>query len=247
MKNLQSALVRNFWALPVLYIVVAVFLLRHHVGYVYLAVGVLVLLAALAQHYADSVKPEVRLARWMSVFAAIGVSASFILSIEKVELLSEPAYITSCSLSPIVSCSPVIQSWQASAFGIPNSFIGIFGFTAVLSAALTIAAGAIKLTRTWWRTLIAGLIFAVGFSLWLMYQGVFDIGKLCLYCMLVWLATTALLWLTVAHGIRSGYVSLGDRFNKVLVRDVEIIMVTYLAIFILLFLRWFDYWTLVFR
>ena len=147
MNRIDTLLSRYFWVLPVVYLFVAIFLLRSQVGYVYLASGLLIALTIAAHHYGRKAKPEIRLARWLVVLAAIGITASFILSIEKIVLLTEPSRVASCSLSPVVACSPVIASWQASAFGLPNSFIGIFAYTAVFTAAMTIAAGAIKLTR----------------------------------------------------------------------------------------------------
>lgn len=241
MNFIQAKLKRYFWIIPVVYILAAVFLLRGKVQYVYIAAAALITLTAIVQQYGTS-KPDISLARWMAVLAAIGISSSFILSIEKIELLTEPNHITSCSLSPIVACSPVIASPQASAFGLPNSFIGIFAYTAVFAAAMTIAAGATKLSRVWWRTLLAGLVFGAGFASWLFYQGVFNIGKLCLYCMLVWLVTSALLWLVTAYCIQNKHVDLGARFNKLLSRKAELIAITYVIIFALLFQRWADYW-----
>ncbi len=243
MNFVQTSLTRYFWVLPVIYLLAAVFLLRSQVGYIYLAAGVLVALTIAAQYYSrKKPKPDIRLARWLATLAAIGISASFILSIEKIELLTEPNHVASCSLSPVVACSPVIASPQASAFGLPNSFIGIFAYTAVFAAAMTVAAGAIKLTRVWWRTLLAGVVFGAGFASWLFYQGVFDIGKLCLYCMLVWLVTFAMLWLTTAYCIEKRHINLGVRLNKLLSHKAELIAITYVIIFVLLFQRWADYW-----
>jgi len=243
MNLVQTSLTRYFWVLPVIYLFAAIFLLRSQVGYIYLAAGVLIVLTVVVQQYArKQAKPDIWLARWLVTLAAIGISASFILSIEKIELLTEPSHVASCSLSPIVACSPVIASPQASAFGLPNSFIGIFAYTAVFAAAMTIAAGAIKLKRVWWQTLWAGMIFGAGFASWLFYQGVFEIGKLCLYCMLVWLVTFAMLWLTTAYCIEKKHINLGTKLNRLLSHKAELIAVTYAVIFVLLFQRWADYW-----
>jgi uncharacterized membrane protein len=169
---------RTYFVLfPVIYLFVAIFILRGNVQYVYAAAGALVALTLLV-HYRYSVKAEVFLAHWMIVLSAIGLSASVILSIEKIEILTHPNHIASCSISPIVACSPIIASSQASAFGFPNSFIGIFGFSAVFVAAMTILAGGAKLHKAWWRTLLAGILFGVLFCLWLIHEGVFEIGKL---------------------------------------------------------------------
>ena len=241
MKLVKVKLQQYFWLLPIAYVVLAVFVLRYQVQYIYIAASALVILTAIVHRYAKS-KPEISLARWMAVLAAIGISAAVILSIEKIEILSEPVHVTSCSLSPVVSCSPIIASPQASALGFPNSFIGIFGFTAVFTAAMTIAAGATKLSRMWWRTLLSGIALGAIFSGWLFYQGVFEIGKLCLYCMLVWLVTFALLWLTAAYCVDNKYVNLGSIVNKLLSYKYELILITYAAIFMLIYYRWSEYW-----
>lgn len=243
MNLVQTSLTRYFWVLPVIYLFAAIFLLRGQVGYIYLAAGGLIAFTIAAQYYSrKQAKPDIRLARWLAALAAIGISASFILSIEKIELLTEPNHVASCSLSPVVACSPVIASPQASAFGLPNSFIGIFAYTAVFAAAMTIAAGAINLKRVWWRTLLACMVFGVGFASWLFYQGVFEIGKLCLYCMLVWLVTFAMLWLTTAYCIEKKHISFGAKLNQLLSHKAELIAITYVIIFVLLFQRWADYW-----
>jgi uncharacterized membrane protein len=240
-KKLQS----NFAVLPVLYLFVAVFIARDNVEYVYLSAIILVVLSAITLHR-HKLKPVLLLARWMTVLAAIGLSAAVILSIEKVELLADPGRVASCSLSPIVACSPVISSPQSAAFGFANSFIGIFGFTAVFVAGMTIMAGAVKLSKLWWRTLLAGTVFGSFFSMWLIHEGVFAIGKLCLYCLLVWLVSFALLWLVTAHCIQNKYINLGTTLNKYLGYKYELITLTYLLIFMIIFYQWSDYWLSLF-
>lgn len=247
MKSFQPLQAQYFWVVPIVYLFAAIFLLRGNVWYVYAAASVLILLTTLIHFEDKKAKIEVRLARWLAVLAAIGLSAAFILSIEKVELLANPDHVASCSLSPIVACSPVIASWQASAFGIPNSFIGIFAYAAVFAAAITISAGAVKLHRSWWRTLLGGMVFGASFAGWLFYQGVYDIGKLCLYCMLVWLVTFAMLWLVTAYCVEKKHISLGKKANKLLSRPYIFIAATSAIIFVLLFLRWADYWIGLFR
>lgn len=232
---------KYFVLFPILYLFVAIFFARSEVLYVYVVAATLLALTFTVTHRRKLIA-ETFLAYWMVTLAALGLSASVILSIEKIELLANPNRIASCSLSPIVACSPVISSPQSSAFGFPNSFIGIFGFTAVFVAAMTILAGATKLSKIWWRTLLSGIVFGAGFCTWLFHEGVYDIGKLCLYCMLVWLVSFALLWLVTAHSIQNRYINLGTKLNKLLSNKYKLIAATYLIIFILLFFRWSDYW-----
>mgnify|MGYP003418879134 FL=1 len=243
--NMLDSLRRYFVLLPIAYLFIAVLPARSDVKYVYLSAAVLVVLTFL-YNYKQKFKSDKFLASWMVVLAVIGLSAAIILSIEKVELLVNPNHIASCSLSPVVACSPVIASPQASAFGFPNSFIGILGFTAVFTAGMTILAGATKLSKAWWRTLLGGGVFAAGFCTWLIHEGVFEIGKLCLYCMLVWLVSFGLLWLITAYCVENKYINLGRHLNKLLSYKYELITTTYVIIFLLLFLRWSDYWISLF-
>jgi uncharacterized membrane protein len=239
--NMLKKLQQNFLLIPIFYLFVSIFIARNNVEFVYASVAAL-LAITLILHFNDKQKDLMILARWMSVLSAIGLSAAVILSIEKVELLLEPGRIASCSISPIVACSPVISSNQASALGFPNSFIGIFGFTAVFTASATILAGANKLNRNWWRALLGGITLGAVFCTWLFYEGVFNIGKLCLYCLLVWLVTFALLWLVAAYSIKYKYITLGNKLNSVLSHKIELITGTYVLIFLLIVYRWSDYW-----
>ncbi len=236
-----SILRRYIFTLPIVYLAIAIFAARDHVQLVYLAAGLLVFGSALLSIRTKR-KPLYSLGLWMTILAAIGLSAAIILSIEKIELLADPNHIASCSLSPVVACSPIIASPQASAFGFPNSFIGIFGFAAVLAAGYTILAGATKLATVWWRTLLGGIFCGAAFSSWLIYQGVFVIGKLCLYCLLVWIVSFALLWLVTAFMINAKHISLGRRLNSVLSHPYECIATTYAIIFMIILYAWFDYW-----
>lgn len=242
---MMNKLNKYFVLLPIIYLFVAIFIARSDVKYVYAATIVLVVLALFIQRNIK-LKPEILLARWLTILGAIGLTAAAILSIEKIELLSDPGRIASCSLSPVVACSPVISSPQASVFGFANSFFGLFGFCAVFVAGITILAGATKLHKLWWRTLLAGTAAGTIFSMWLIHEGVFEIGKLCLYCMLVWLVSFALFFLVTAHAVQNKYVNFGSKINKLLSYKYELIATAYAVIFLILFFRWADYWLSLF-
>lgn len=245
MNVTQKYLQKYFNILPLVYLFICVFFLRGSVKMIYLATAILIILTFIAQHK-QKLNPSTKLARWMIVLACIGLCSAVILSIEKVEILSQPEHITSCSLSPIVACSPVIKSPQASAFGFANPFIGIFGFSAVLTAGMTILAGARNLKKVWWRTLLGGISFGAGFCSWLFYQGVFNIGKLCLYCTLVWIVTFTLLWLVSEYCVSNKYINFGNNINSLLLKKNELIVATIAIILMLIFYKWSNYWLSLF-
>lgn len=125
----------------------------------------------------------------LTVAGAIGLLASFVLSVDKVTLLEDKlagrTTAFNCDLSPFVSCSSVIGSPQSSAFGFPNAFLGVAGFAIVLTLGVVWLAG--TPVRTWiWLGLQAGTIFGISFVTWLQFQSIYRLGFLCPYCMVVW-------------------------------------------------------------
>lgn len=181
---------------------------------------------------------------WVLVFGGIiGLIASSVLTIEKIQLAENPDYIPSCSISPIVACSPVIGSDQASAFGIPNPFLGLAGFAMVWAVGMMLLAGAQKLKKWFWWCFQAGSVFGMVFISWLMYQGLFNIAKLCLYCLVVWLVTIPIFWTTLSYNLRENNFDIKGGFGKFL-RDNpgKLIAVSYLFLAILIFAAFPDYW-----
>ena len=68
--------------------------------------------------------PDRRIAIILFVAGIIGIVASFVLSVEKIQLLKNPDAQLGCNINPIISCGSVIQSKQAEAFGFANPYIG---------------------------------------------------------------------------------------------------------------------------
>ncbi len=69
---------------------------------------------------------------WVLIAGVIGLAAAFTLTVEKIEILINPAYVPSCSINPVLSCGSVMITPQASVFGFPNPLIGIVAFTVVV-------------------------------------------------------------------------------------------------------------------
>ncbi len=181
---------------------------------------------------------------WVLVVGGIlGLLASSILTIEKLHLAANPNYVPSCSISPVVACSPVIASPQASAFGFPNPFIGIAGFAMVWAVGMMLFAGAKNLKKWFWWCFQAGSAFGMFFISWLMYQGLFNIGKLCLYCFLVWLVTISIFWTTLSYNLTEKNFSIKGKVGEFL-RDNpgKLIALTYLVLTLAIFLAFKDYW-----
>lgn len=106
---------------------------------------------------------------------AIGLLASFTLTVERFHLLTDATYRPSCNLNPIISCGSVMVTDQAAVFGFPNPLIGLAAFPVVIVTGL-LTTTRIVLPRWYWvgQTLCS----AAGFILvnWLAFQSIFRIG-----------------------------------------------------------------------
>jgi uncharacterized membrane protein len=138
---------------------------------------------------------------WVIIAGALGLTAAMTLTIEKIELLINPAYVPSCSINPVLSCGSVMVTPQASEFGFPNSLIGIVAFTVVLVTGV-LALGKVRLPQWYWAGLAAGTLLGTVFVHWLIFQSIYRIHALCPYCMVVWSVTIPLLVVVTSIALR---------------------------------------------
>lgn len=181
---------------------------------------------------------------WSILLAGVlGLVASATLTIEKIEILINPAYVPSCNLNPVVACGSVMTTPQASAFGFPNSLIGIVAFAVVtVTGVLTVAK--VPLPRWYWVGMTIGTLLGAAFVHWLIVQSLYRIGALCPYCMVVWVVTISLL--VVVASIAFG--PAGDGTGGVVVRELHrwrwsIATIWFTAVFLLIVVRFWDYWS----
>ena len=192
-------------------------------------------------------RPSARALGWLlAVGGAVGLLASFILTIERIKLLEDPAYTPSCSFNPVVTCGQVMESWQGSLFGFSNPLIGIAAFAVVVCVGAVLLTGA-TLPRWFWRGLWAGTLLGAVFITWLFTQSVYLIGALCPYCMIVWAVTIPIFVYTTGYNLSEGHLpaSPGLRRGFAASRGL-IVAVWYLIIAALIVVEFWDRWYLVF-
>ncbi|MCL8251404.1 MULTISPECIES: vitamin K epoxide reductase family protein [Aeromicrobium] len=134
---------------------------------------------------------------------AIGLLSAAVLLIDKVKFLQDEAdgktAQLACDINAFVSCGGVINTDQASAFGFPNPIIGVAGFAIVLTLGVLMVAR-VQLPDFVWLGLQAGALFGIGFVTWLQSQSIYEIGKLCPWCMVVWTVMIPIfVWLTARN------------------------------------------------
>lgn len=178
---------------------------------------------------------------WVLVAGVIGLVSSLTLTVEKIEILQNPAFVPSCNINPILSCGSVMVTPQASLLGFPNPLIGIAGFAVVVVTGV-LAVAKVPLPRWYWIGLTAGAAVGVGFVHWLIFQSLYRIGALCPYCMVVWVVMITLLTVTAAIVLRP---AVGDRTALRLLLQWRWSIVTFwmTGVFLLIMVRFWNYWS----
>ncbi|MGW2597204.1 vitamin K epoxide reductase family protein [Streptomyces klenkii] len=194
----------------------------------------------------DEVRPLLGAGRafaWMLVVTgALGLLASFVITVDKFRLLEEPGFRPSCSINPVLSCTNVMSSPQASVFGFPNPLLGLAGYGAATLIGFGLLAGA-GYRRWFWIGLNLGTLAGAGFCMWLMSQALYSIGALCLWCCLAWFATIAMFWCTTLHNLKHGIVPAPRRPVIGLLEFPWAVPVAwYLVIVMLIGTRFWTYW-----
>lgn len=150
---------------------------------------------------------------FLTITSTIAWLASVTLVLERLELYENPNHVTSCDISPWVSCGAVMHEWQAALFGFPNPLIGIVGFAVVTTIGVSLIAGA-ALPRWFWMGLQVGITLAFAFIVWLWSQAVYEIRILCIYCMVVWAMTIPMFVVTTARNITNGFFGGGQKLQR---------------------------------
>ncbi|WP_172387987.1 vitamin K epoxide reductase family protein [Streptomyces sp. MNP-20] len=177
------------------------------------------------------------------VTGVAGLWASWIITLDKFELLKDPNFQPGCSINPVVACGSIMKSDQAEAFGFPNPMLGLAAYAVVIGVGMSLLAGA-RFPRWYWLTFNAGTLFGVGFCTWLQFQSLYRINALCLWCCLAWVATILMFWYVTSFNVRNGFLP-APRWLKSFFEDftwaLPVMHVGVIAV--LIFTRWgTDLW-----
>lgn len=185
----------------------------------------------------------------LSIGGTIALMASVILTVEKISALQNPGSSAVCDLNPIFSCSSVAASAQAEVFGIPNPIFGIVGYAAIAAVGVALLAGA-RFKRWFWVALNVGLLLATIFLHWLIFQTLYRIGALCLFCMVVWAVSVPVFWYTFLHSLSEEHIKPGPGLaiaaSFIRKHHGDILIVWFLIITGLIGKRFWYYWSSLF-
>jgi len=183
---------------------------------------------------------------WLLVICgSIGLLASFVILVDKLQLLEDPGRTFLCDLNPIISCGSVMTSDQSHAFGFPNPIIGLVGFAIVITTGMAMLAGA-TFKRWYWLGLQIGTLFGLGFVHWLFTQSVYSINALCPYCMVVWIVTITTFWYVTLYNIQNGIIKLPAGLQKfgffIRRHHLDILIIWFLLITVLILQHFWYYY-----
>ena len=135
-----------------------------------------------------------------------------------------------------------MMSDQATAFwNIPNPSIGLVAFGMFVMTGLTMLAGA-KMKRWFWKMYAVGVSAGIAFTLWLMYQTVYNIEALCIYCMVVWTVMFTTGWYLFQYLLAEKHINLNKKFTNFVRRHHLDILFTWFIIVFALILNHFWYY-----
>lgn len=180
---------------------------------------------------------------WLLVVSgALGLLASFVITVDKMKLAENPAFHPACSINPVISCGSVMLSPQASVFGFANPLLGLAAYAAVTATGVALLAG-VRYPRWYWLGLNAGMLLGAAFCMWLMTQALYEIGALCLWCCLAWAVTIAMFAYTTLHNLKHRLLPAPRAAVMGLLEFHWVIPVTwYLGIVALIAVRFWTYW-----
>jgi uncharacterized membrane protein len=110
-------------------------------------------------------------------------------------------------------------SEQAEVLGFPNSLIGIATFAIMIALSVSMFLR-VNFPRLFWQLLVSGTVLAVIFCHWLAFQTIFEIGALCPYCMVAWVATLLVLSVGLRELLQIRSDSVTDESEKTAIETI---------------------------
>lgn len=171
----------------------------------------------------------------------VGWLAALTSLVEKPHLLTDPNARLLCDINPFISCGSVMQSWQASAFGVPNMAIGLGGF-AIMAAAGSLVLAQAPLPRWFRAAVLGGMTFAFAFVHFLAISAIFVIHALCPWCIIVWTVTAPMFFATSAHAVEAGTIRVPQVLGDILRRWILLTAAWYVLVVAVIMVAFWPQW-----
>lgn len=183
--------------------------------------------------------------RILIITGLMGLLSSFVLTVDKLHVASDPSFSPNCNLSPILSCVSVMGSPQSEILGFPNQMFGIMAFTVIVSLGVLMHFTK-GFDKRLWQLLFVGL--GLGFLVihWLIIQSVFVLGALCLWCMFTWAGFAPLAWYSFAYSLERKYIILPGKMKQctqfILKNHLSFLLGWYVIVVGTIIIKFWYYW-----
>lgn len=146
------------------------------------------------------------------ITSLIGLLASFVLSVDAIEILKNPNAKLSCSINAVVDCAAVAKTSYSSLLGFPNSFIGMMTMPIFVIVAIA-GLYRVKFPRQFMFAVQAMAIGALLFAFFLFHVSVVLIQILCPWCLLVDVATIIMFFALTRYNISENNLYLSKKLS----------------------------------
>lgn len=154
----------------------------------------------------------------MTAGGVVGMGAAFVQTTEKLTLLKNKEAILTCNLNSVFSCTNVLNAWQSSVFGFPNSLMCLTLFTIFASIALVGFTGG-KLPRGLRLGIQALSLFTLGFAIWFLLESIYVINALCILCIFCFAGLLLVNWGWLR--LNAADLPIGERCRAALVKGIK--------------------------
>lgn len=177
--------------------------------------------------------------------STLGLIASFALMQDKLAILEDPNASLACDINPFISCGTFLQTWQGQTFGMPNMYLGFFGFS-IMGVVGALHLSRVELPRWFQWATFGGLAFAFAFVLWLSSNALFAIRALCPWCLVVWVVVAPMFFSFVAFLVEEDVIEVRGPVRAVLRSWVVLSLAWYALVIITAFFVFLPEWQAMF-
>ncbi len=161
-------------------------------------------------------RESIRASYWvLFAFAIVALIAAFVLSMEKIHLLTNPDAVLSCTFNIVLNCATVMQTWQSKVFfGIPNMYIGLMAFPVIITVAVAALWGGASYSKRFLLAMNIGVLLGTIFAYWLFFSSVYVIQVLCPWCLIVTFSCTMMLAASTHITLRENILNFKSTTNE---------------------------------
>lgn len=171
--------------------------------------------------------------------------SSFVLTLDKLHVVSDSSFIPDCSLNPVISCVSVMQSTQSEILGFPNQIVGVIAFSAIISVGVLMRFTE-GFSKKLWQLLATGTFAGLILVHWLIFQSLYVIGALCLWCTLTWVVVAPIAWFSLMFALENNHIktpaSLARTRQLLLNNRLSLLAGWYVVIILAIGYKFWYYW-----